>query len=179
MLTKRVRLISIGVLFFLSVGFLIAGQSVHIARAQAPTQSPTPACLSCHEDQYYMYDSGCWYCITEARDRCVNCHAGNGDSMNKQEAHIGLISNPLGNGPDNCKTCHAEDTEKLVQEVISHTGFHESHEVVSYINNVPVTDAFPEQYQSLSESQGRGWQIPTIIVVIAVCLALLVKIVWI
>ncbi len=174
---KSIRLISLGVLLFLSVGILVGVKGVTNALAKSPNETPEPACISCHENQYYMYDSGCWYCITESRDRCVNCHGGDGDSLNEQEAHTGLISNPLGHGSDHCATCHGEDTDELVQELISHTGYHESLENVPYVSDVPVTDAFPEQYQSFDEVRGNLWLVPTAMVLVVFCLAFLIRVI--
>ncbi len=163
MFEKPVRLIALALGILLMVGFLAGVQSVTVVRAQSSTSVSSSACMSCHEDQYYLYDTGRWYCVTEAQERCVNCHTGNVDTLNKQEAHTGLIANPLSDGGQHCQTCHAQDTETYIQNVTSQTGYHAPLEVEPYI---PLAaNALPLSSLLSSEQTTPFWFAPAAIVV--------------
>jgi len=159
MFAKSARLISLGLRMLLITVLLYAIQAVKIAYAQssAPTAS---VCITCHEDQYYLYDSGKWYCIAEAQDRCENCHAGNAGEVHKTEAHLGLIAHPLTDGGQRCQTCHAGDTEKFIQAVISRTGYQAPLQVEPYVPIIPVDPAAPISLPVSSEPFISLWLIP-------------------
>jgi hypothetical protein len=79
------------------------------AYAQEPTPENDENCVSCHEHQYYVYDSGKWYCLCEAPMHCVYCHGGRTGSQEKDAAHEGLVLYPTRNQAERCQACHAED----------------------------------------------------------------------
>ena len=81
------------------------------ANAQEP--EPTPVndanCVACHEHQYYVYDSGKWFCLCEAPMHCVYCHSGRTDSRMKDIAHEGLVLYPTRHEAERCQRCHGEE----------------------------------------------------------------------
>jgi len=79
------------------------------AYAQEPTPENDANCVACHEHQYYLYDSGKWFCLCEAPMHCVYCHGGRTDSQVKETAHEGLVLYPTRNHAERCQTCHTED----------------------------------------------------------------------
>lgn len=79
------------------------------AQAQEPTPENDENCVSCHEDQYYLYDSGKWFCLCEAPMHCIYCHGGRTDSYVEEVAHEGLVLYPTREHAERCQTCHAED----------------------------------------------------------------------
>jgi hypothetical protein len=173
--TKSVRLIGSGVALVLAIVILACGPRPAIAHAQSPAQTASSSsCIACHESQYYLYDTGRWYCMTEAKERCVNCHAGNANSTAKQEAHTGLISNPLGDGIARCETCHTQDAEALAREVIAHTGSHAITKTEPYIPDT-IVSGFPEALQPSNGSPSWPWLIPTVIVVFGFWLFLVTR----
>ena len=160
MSTKFVRL---SIVFWLVIGLLASIQGVTVVSAQSST--PTSSCVTCHENQYYLYDNGRWYCVTEAQDRCVNCHAGDLNALNEQGAHTGLIAKPLSDGGQRCQTCHAQDTELLIQKVIGLTGYHAQIKTEAYIPQAPAANSVPISLPGSSESQTPFWFIPAAIAV--------------
>jgi hypothetical protein len=80
------------------------------------------SCIDCHEDQYYLYDSGKWYCLNETKVRCTECHRGRTDTMIQESAHEGLIANPLINDAVVCQNCHPNDYRAKVQTYSSIAG---------------------------------------------------------
>ena len=81
------------------------------ASAQEP--DPTPEndanCVACHTHQYYLYDSGKWFCLCDAPMHCVYCHGGRTDTTDKDQAHEGLVLYPTHNHAERCRACHTED----------------------------------------------------------------------
>jgi hypothetical protein len=84
-----------------------------LATSPALALDPTPGsdanCVSCHENQYYLYDAGKYYCLCEAPMHCVYCHGGRTDSYDKEIAHEGLNFYPTADQAARCRTCHEED----------------------------------------------------------------------
>lgn len=79
------------------------------ASAQEVTPENDANCVSCHEHQYYLYDSGKWFCLCDAPMHCVYCHNGRTDTYNKELAHEGLILYPTRDNAERCQSCHPED----------------------------------------------------------------------
>jgi len=79
------------------------------AHAQESTPENDANCVSCHEHQYYLYDSGKWFCLCDAPMHCVYCHGGRTDTYEKDLAHQGLVLYPTHNHAERCQTCHDED----------------------------------------------------------------------
>jgi hypothetical protein len=49
---------------------------------------------------------GDWNSIHLGQDMCVNCHGGNGSTMDKFLAHESLVAQPLSDIYTNCHSCH-------------------------------------------------------------------------
>jgi len=79
------------------------------AQEPDPTEESDAYCVACHEHQYYVYDSGKWYCLCEARMHCVYCHGGRTDSNEEEVAHEGLVLYPTREHEERCQSCHTED----------------------------------------------------------------------
>jgi len=98
-----------------AVGVMIIGAMILLLPWTIPThaQEPTPEndanCVACHEHQYYLYDSGKWFCLCDAPMHCVYCHSGRTDSPVKEVAHEGLVLYPTRDHAERCETCHTED----------------------------------------------------------------------
>jgi hypothetical protein len=94
---------------------LVIGLAICLLPQAAPvrSQEATPEndanCVACHEHQYYVYDSGKWYCLCEAPMHCVYCHGGRTDSSVEEIAHEGLVLYPTREHAERCQTCHVED----------------------------------------------------------------------
>lgn len=174
MFTKPVRLIGLGIALIL-VGILASIQGVMPAHAASSAQTSTLACNTCHEDQYYLHDTGKWYCITEAKDRCVNCHGGNPEALTEEEAHIGLVANPFGDGGTRCQECHAEDTEARIEKVASYTGYQEAIALEPYVPHATEAGAGSELLSSLDEPEASLWFIPVAAAVFLLWLFLVIR----
>jgi hypothetical protein len=99
----------IGVWVIIIVVAIFSLFQVTPAWAQEPTPENDANCVSCHEHQYYIYDSGKWFCLCDAPMHCVYCHGGRTDSLVKEEAHEGLVLYPTRNHAERCQACHDKD----------------------------------------------------------------------
>lgn len=170
MSAKSVRLITLSIVTLLVIGFLASIQGATAVYAQSP--APTSSCITCHEDQYYLHDSGKWYCVTESQERCVNCHAGDAGTPKEKDAHTGLIAKPLSDGGQRCQTCHAQDTEMFIQKMIGLTGYHAEIKTVAYIPQTSASNSQPVSLPASSKAQTPIWFFPAAIAVFAFWLKL-------
>jgi hypothetical protein len=82
---------------------------VNTTHAQEPAPENDANCVACHEHQYYLYDSGKWFCLCDAPMHCVYCHGGRTDSPVEDIAHEGLVLYPTRDQAERCQACHTED----------------------------------------------------------------------
>jgi hypothetical protein len=122
MLSKANRWIFVLSAFLFVVLLAILSLPVDVSAVQ-PTNISSNSCLSCHEDLYYLHDTGKYYCITEHKDRCVNCHEGDASVMNKEESHLGLLAHPQKDDGAKCQECHAEDTQAHLATFAAQGGY--------------------------------------------------------
>lgn len=140
--TTLVMFVSLGTIF---VGLLLVfGAGVHTVQAQDISTSPSQSCISCHEDLYYLHDTGKWLCIVENTDRCVNCHAGDPEAYTEDEAHLSLVADPLSDGGKQCQTCHENETQTYIDIFVEKTGYVPPIKTAAYIPVTPMNHAaFP------------------------------------
>jgi hypothetical protein len=95
---------------------IVFGMGVTHVQAQEPTPVVDyGTCIKCHEDLYFLHDTGNWFCIRESPMQCVDCHGGNPTSLNKEEAHTNRKAHPILNEDvSKCQECHPEQCEERV-----------------------------------------------------------------
>ncbi len=102
-------IVIVGLAFTAAPGRADAGSTV------APQEKST--CLSCHEDLYYLHDTGKWFCIAKAPMGCVDCHGGDPTAADETLAHQSLKIHPVINGDTStCQQCHVDDQAERVQQ---------------------------------------------------------------
>jgi hypothetical protein len=82
-----------------------------IPTANAQCGSQASSCKNCHETQGQKpvnNDGTAWHTEHQQIDACVNCHAGNPQSMDKAASHTGMVpwESDVKAG---CFTCHPDD----------------------------------------------------------------------
>jgi hypothetical protein len=83
---------------------------VKIAPVHAECGEPPPSsCTTCHAQKDPVSEKGEWHIIHASKDICINCHGGNGTTMNKDLAHKTLTTNPLSDIYTDCHSCHPQD----------------------------------------------------------------------
>jgi cytochrome c553 len=152
MLTQTNRwVLFLSITLFL-VLFVMMSLPVRASAWQAAEPVSSNSCLTCHEDQYYLQDLGKYYCITEHKDRCVNCHEGNATVMNKDLSHQGLVAYPQKDNGAKCEECHAQDVEARLAKFASLGGYGEVVEVSVYTPHDVANKAFPESNPAVEKT---------------------------
>ncbi|MEW5870092.1 MAG: hypothetical protein AB1894_12510 [Chloroflexota bacterium] len=85
--------------------------------ASAQCGSQASSCKNCHEVQAQdpvNNDSNGWHTGHAFGDFCYICHAGNNQSMDKDEAHAGMVP-PLSDVKAACQQCHPNDLMERAQ----------------------------------------------------------------
>ena len=71
-------------------------------------------CINCHENLYYLHDTGNWFCLKDSSMRCVDCHGGNPAATTKETAHYDRSAHPVTGGDiSRCETCHTDCVKHL------------------------------------------------------------------
>lgn len=93
---------------------LVALSAPSIAYADDPYSTPDNGkCITCHEDLYYLHDTGKWFCLKESPMACVDCHGGNPTTTIKEVAHTNLAPYPVINkNVSKCKECHPDQYDE-------------------------------------------------------------------
>jgi hypothetical protein len=102
-----------------AAGLVILALALWMTPAAANGESipPEANCLGCHENLYLNYDTGNYYCVSEAGDRCANCHGGDPQAVTKEEAHSGRTAHPIVAGDvSKCAECHVDDCAARVHQ---------------------------------------------------------------
>ncbi len=120
---KRSALFVLAGALLLVGGFLGMVISPALAAGSIGQTGESPSsCLTCHQDQYLLYDSGKWYCLCPLQANCVYCHQGNPDSVRVESAHEGLVRDPLQHADEICRPCHGDDYPTYVEEFVGRAG---------------------------------------------------------
>jgi hypothetical protein len=141
MLTNRWIFVLTGSLLIVLVTVI----SLPVQASAQTTGAPDNTCLTCHEDLYYLHDSGKLCCITTHADHCAGCHEGNPTSMKKEESHLGLLLHPQENGGAKCLECHEpEDVPIRMTKFKADGGFDEVIQPEAYLPCEEAETGFPE-----------------------------------
>jgi len=110
------------------------------AYAQTPDQDGDNGnCIKCHEDLYFLHDTGNWYCIREAPMPCVACHGGDPTATTQEAAHYDRSAHPIVNEDiSRCQECHTDPDEccECVSKFEQLAGIKQ----VKLVSPVPVSD---------------------------------------
>jgi hypothetical protein len=134
-------------------------------RPFAPGATPTPPpdgnCITCHEELYWVHDTGKWFCLCAENMSCTCCHGGDPEAAIADEAHVGMVVHPVGEQPPACAQCHANDTSQRIAAFATRAGvqyFHEGAAVPSAGAQVDTRAAAPPlaDYRPSSSSGRRA-----------------------
>ena len=158
MYTKTKTWIFVLTAILITVSTLLSSSPDQTVSAKA-LDANSNSCLTCHDDLYYLYDSGKYYCITEHKDRCVNCHEGNASVMDEDQAHFGLILHPQENDGARCQQCHADDAQTKLATFASLSGGYKTViEPVAYTPKVKEeTSGFPVTTEDKHLTKNLVW----------------------
>jgi len=67
------------------------------------------SCTTCLAQAVLVSEKGEWHSIHASKVICINCHGGNGTTMNMDLAHENLTAHPLDDIYKDCHSCHPGD----------------------------------------------------------------------
>jgi hypothetical protein len=70
------------------------------------------SCCACHAQTHPVLMASEWHAIHARQDCCWNCHGGNDQAMDKDQAHVGMMPNPLDDIYLSCHPCHPDDYQR-------------------------------------------------------------------
>jgi len=130
------RIFSLGRLIGLMGAALLVmlGSEPPLAHAQEATLiADLGTCIKCHENLYFLHDTGNWFCIRESPMRCVDCHGGDPSSLKQEEAHAGREAHPVINEDvSKCQECHPAECDERVAKFDQVAGISKVLIAVSY-----------------------------------------------
>lgn len=97
--------LTIAFLFGVALIWCAVSASPVLADCGTPTKS---SCITCHAPDGHVEVMGKWNSVHLNQDMCINCHGGNGSTMNKDLAHEGIVAQPLSDIYTNCHSCHPD-----------------------------------------------------------------------
>ncbi len=77
--------------------------------AVAQCEDPEPSCCTCHATAHPVFDQGEWHTVHARKECCRSCHGGNDRTNDKEEAHVGVMLQPLDDTYLSCHQCHPDD----------------------------------------------------------------------
>jgi len=105
-------------MFISGILILLAALSIPMT-VYADDPNPPPdngKCTSCHEDLYFLHDTGNWFCLKESPMTCVDCHGGDPAAMTEEAAHANLAKHPVINDDvAKCQQCHPDQCDERVE----------------------------------------------------------------
>jgi hypothetical protein len=116
MMKRNYSLISmVPALGILLLSISLSGSAVAYADAAAPTPNQGN-CIYCHENLYFLHDTGNWYCLKEAPMSCVDCHGGDPLATTADQAHSDRAAHPVINDDiSKCQQCHPVECVERTQ----------------------------------------------------------------
>jgi hypothetical protein len=160
MLSKYSRWFAIVAIAFFALAILALSQPAEVLAAKPNLQVADNSCLTCHEDLYYLHDTGCWYCMTDAhRDRCADCHEGDPAAVKEEAAHVGLLKHPQENDGAKCLECHTPEEKEAVMAAFesAHGGFDIVIKAEPYVPSHPVKTGFPDVAEATPLVTNADW----------------------
>jgi hypothetical protein len=155
---KSIALTILISLVFTILSTIAFTQSVQAQTRADPTTESNDNCIKCHEDLYFLHDTGKWYCVSEAPMSCTGCHGGNGNVIDKEQAHTNRAAHPIVNGDvSKCQQCHPEQCDERVQIFKEEAGIPYIRVAAPYFPDQPIQEAAILTAQINTEQQSGSW----------------------
>lgn len=119
MFSKAISLGLLATLVGMGVLGITPASTVH---AQEGTPPPDSGCIACHENLYFLHDTGKSFCLCAKKMSCTCCHGGNPESLVEDEAHLDMVVNPVIEEGATCQKCHAADTQAHIEKFATVAG---------------------------------------------------------
>jgi hypothetical protein len=135
-------------------------------QAQTSNNHDEPACIRCHEDLYYLHDTGKWFCISKSPMQCVGCHGGDATATTKEAAHQHRTAHPVINGDTTtCLQCHIDDCAERVSTFDAIAGISPVVLVSTPIGPAPAPANAVTSAPQAAEPTAPVWDWPVVLVI--------------
>ena len=136
---------------------------------------PPSSCSTCHAQLDPIANQGEWHILHARNDVCRNCHGGDDRTLDKAQAHIGMMPNPLDDTYLSCHACHTDYQQRAEQFAVVLGVTPQSHEPVTTTVGLNPSSGVPLAQlpgASISNSNSIGmWWLLALVAVVAVALA--------
>jgi len=161
-LCLTIALMSVAALFMSSI-------EPTLVHAQEPTPMPDHgSCIKCHEDLYFLHDTGNWFCIRESPMRCVDCHGGDPSTIKKEDAHTNRKAHPIINEDvSKCQECHPAECAERAAKFDRVAGISDVLVAVPYLPKPTIRSEHSLDAQTSEPVEYPGWISAMEIIVLA------------
>ncbi|HTP11208.1 MAG TPA: hypothetical protein VMP08_23295 [Anaerolineae bacterium] len=141
---------------------VVSAQGGGVPESSGCSYPPPSSCLTCHAQVDPVAAKGEWHIIHARNDFCRNCHGGDDRTMDKDQAHAGMIANPLDDTYLSCHACHTDYQQRAEKFAVILGVTPQSHKpitttaVLNSSNGVPLMTR-PTVPTSNSISTGAWW----------------------
>ncbi len=102
---------------------LMLSAIIHPVTVFAQDESqPDNGCINCHENLYFLHDTGKWFCICAEQMTCTCCHGGNPETNDEATAHQGMELYPVDGENQVCLNCHETDSTERIETFVNVAG---------------------------------------------------------
>jgi hypothetical protein len=140
---------------------LLIRTGVEPSPVHAQEATPTAdhgTCIKCHENLYFLYDTGNWFCIRESPMRCVDCHGGDPSSLKQEVAHASRAAHPVINEDvSKCEECHPAECDERVTKFGQVAGISNVLVAAPYQPMAIVNSEQSQQAQPSEPTENPGW----------------------
>lgn len=148
------------------------------AHAQSvPANGREDNCMSCHENLYFLHDTGNWFCIRESPMGCVDCHGGDPEAITQEMAHSHRAAHPVINEDvSKCQECHPEECNERV-ELFDQTAGISQVRVAAPYTPAHSTERTANEAAEVAQSDGQPvgfllmfWEVIPLVVIVGLAL---------
>jgi hypothetical protein len=110
---------------------VVRAQSGGVPESAGCSNPPPSSCLTCHAQVDPVADQGEWHIIHAQNDFCRNCHGGDDRTLDKDQAHTGMMPNPLDDTYLSCHACHTDYQQRAEKFAVVLGVTPQSHEPIT------------------------------------------------
>jgi hypothetical protein len=129
-----------------------------------------------------VVDKGEWHVIHANNDFCRNCHGGDDRTMEKDQAHVGMMLNPLDDTYLSCHACHIDYQQRAEKFAVILGVTPRSHEPATTTVTLKSSGGVPLMTRPTLPTSSSGsagsWWLLGLLAIVALLLASVTLIRW-
>ena len=95
---------------------VVSAQGGGVPESSECSDPPESSCTTCHAQTDPIATEGEWHVVHARNDFCRNCHGGDDRTLDQDQAHVGMMSNPLDDTYLSCHQCHPDDYQQRAEK---------------------------------------------------------------